>query len=116
MPRALDTSGLPIILAMTLWPWIDAIEAARPEMADALRETAEEASRDLRRTVVVTAPLETMLGDALCASDKLARHTAKPVSVVATARMDALLALNDLIAWLRRAKPSEWSRTKGVGW
>lgn len=85
-------------------------------MADPLRKTAERAVRDIRHMIVVTAPIETMLRDAMHASDTLARSTAGQFAVVATVRMDALLALSDLIAWLRRAKPSEWTRAAGVGW
>ncbi|WP_342111269.1 hypothetical protein [Methylobacterium sp. SI9] len=85
-------------------------------MADPLRTTAEKAVRDIRHMIVVTAPIETMLRDALSASDALSRSTAEQFAVVATVRMDALLSLSDLIAWLRRAKPSEWSRAAGVGW
>ncbi|MCJ2067921.1 hypothetical protein MKK75_03695, partial [Methylobacterium sp. J-030] len=59
MPRALDTTGLPNVLAVILWPWIDAIEAVRPGMADPLQKTAEKSVRDLRHLIIVTAPLET---------------------------------------------------------
>ncbi len=116
MPRALETTGLPIVLAMALWPWIDAIEAAGGAAAEAPRLAAERATRDLRRLIVVTAPLETMLEDALRASCNLADDVALPASNVAYGRMEALLALNDLIAWLRRAKPSEWAEVSGISW
>ncbi|MCJ2068385.1 hypothetical protein MKK75_06100, partial [Methylobacterium sp. J-030] len=104
------------VLAVILWPWIDAIEAVRPGMADPLQKTAEKSVRDLRHLIIVTAPLETMLRDALQASGTLARNTAGESPIVATARMDALLALSDLIAWLRCAKPSEWARAAGIRW
>lgn len=116
MPRALETSGLPIVLAMALWPWIDAIEAAGGDAAETLCLAADRATRDLRRLIVVTAPLETMLEDALRASSKLADDANLLASDVAYGRMEALLALNDLIAWLRRAKPSEWAEIAGIGW
>lgn len=116
MPRALETTGLPIVLAMTLWPWIDAIETAGHSVTDTLLLTTERATRDLRRLILVTAPLETMLEDALRASRKLAKDAALPASDVAYDRMEALLALNDLITWLRRAKPSEWAEVAGIGW
>lgn len=116
MPRALDTSGLPDLLATALWPWIDAVEAVRPGMADPLRSTAGKAVRDLRHMIVVTAPVDTLLRDALSTSEALARSTAEELSVVATVRLDALLTLSDLIGWLSRARPSEWTRAAGVGW
>lgn len=116
MPRALETAGLPIVLAMALWPWIDTIEAAGCETSEALRLSAEKATRDPRRLIVVTAPLETMLEDALLASSRLADDADLPASNVAYGRMEALLTLNDLIAWLRRAKPSEWAEVAGIGW
>lgn len=116
MPRALETNGLPIVLAMALWPWIDAIEATGDDASEALRLAAGRTVRDLRRLIVVTAPLETMLDDALNASCKLADDAALPATNVAYGRMEALLTLNDLIAWLRRAKPSEWAEVAGIGW
>ena len=116
MPRALETSGLPIVLAMALWPWIDAIETAKRNASETLRLAAQRAARDLRRLIVVTAPLETMLEDALHASCRLAADVALPASDVAYGRMEALLTLNDLIAWLHRAKPSGWAKVTGIGW
>lgn len=116
MPRALETTGLPIVLAMVLWPWIDTIEVTEQGVTTTLRQTAEKATRDLTRLIVVTAPLETMLEDALRASRRLANDAARPASDVGYSRMEALLTLNDLIAWLRRAKPSEWAEAAGIGW
>lgn len=116
MSRALETTGLPIVLAMALWPWIDAIEAAGCDASQTPRLASERAARDLCRLIVVTAPLETMLEDALRASCKLADDVGLTTSDVAYDRMEALLTLNDLIAWLRRAKPSEWAEAVGIGW
>lgn len=116
MPRALETTGLPIVLAMALWPWIDAIETAGHSSTVSLLPATEKATRDLRRLILVTAPLETMLEDALRASRKLAKDAALQASDVAYGRMEALLTLNDLIAWLRRARPSEWAEAAGIGW
>lgn len=116
MPRALETDGLPIVLAMALWPWIDAIEAAACDASETLRLAAERAARDLRHLIVITAPLETMLEDALQASRRLADIATQQALDMPYVRMEALLTLNDLIAWLRRAKPSEWAEVTGISW
>jgi hypothetical protein len=89
---------------MALWPWIDGIEAARAGMGGHVRTTAENAVALLRSQVLMTPPLETMLRDALHATDALARDLDRVSFFESEARKEALIALNGLIAWLKRAQ------------
>lgn len=106
MARALDTSSLPRPLAAALWPWIDLVETARAGMGDRLRMVAENTVALLRREVPMSSPLETVLFDALHASDALAQDLNRVGFFQTETRTDALLALNALIAWLQAASPS----------
>jgi hypothetical protein len=106
MARALDTAGLPQIVATALWPWIDCIEMASAGMGGRVRTTAENAVALLRSQVLMTPPLETMLRDALHATDAFARDLDRVSFFQSEARMEALVALNGLIAWLQHAQPN----------
>ena len=112
MARALDTSDLPPVFAKALWPWIDIIEMATGGMGGRVRRTAENAVANLRGWIAMTTPLEQALEDALHTSDALARELDLRDFLWSDARTEALLALNDLIALLRSAKPSD--RTAGL--
>lgn len=104
MARALDTAGLSRAVATALWPWIDCIEMAHAGMGTRVRTTAENAVAILRSQVPMTPPLETMLHDALHATDALARDLDRVSFFQSEARMEALIALNGLIAWLQHAQ------------
>ncbi|MCJ2012676.1 hypothetical protein [Methylobacterium sp. J-076] len=104
MPRALDTSSLPKVLATALWPWIDIVEAAKAGMGDRVRMTAENTVVLLRREIEASSPLETAMEDALLASDTLAQDLDRVTFFQTDARTEALLALNGLIAWLQTAR------------
>lgn len=104
MTRALDTSSLPKALATALWPWIDIVEAAKAGMGDRVRMTAENTVVLLRQEIEMSSPLETALEDALHASDALAYDLDRVTFFQTTARTEALLALNALIAWLQAAR------------
>ena len=86
MARALDTAVLPPILAMALWPWIDIVEAAAGGMGSHVRLTAE-------NTVAV-------LWGRVAMSPPLVREVDRQGFLGSKARIEALLALNGLIALL----------------
>lgn len=111
MARALDTTSLPTLLAIALWPWIDLVEMAGSGMGSRLRTMAENSVALLRHEVRMTPPIETALMDALHASDTLARDLDRASFFQTDARTDALLALNALIVWLRTAH----LRAGGIG-
>ena len=100
MARALDTAVLPPILAMALWPWIDIVEAAAGGMGSHVRLTAENTVAVLWGRVAMSPPLVAAIEDALHASDALAREVDRQGFLGSKARIEALLALNGLIALL----------------
>ena len=115
MARALDTAGLPQIVATALWPWIDIVEAAKAGMGDRVRMTAENTVVLLRQEIEVSSPLETAMEDALLASDTLAQELDRVTFFQTDARTEALLALNALIVWLQAVRPNLECGEKGPG-
>ena len=114
MARALDTGDLPPHAAEILWPWIEAIEAASPQTGSAVRLEAENAIGRFRLLMVRSAPLDILIDDALQASDALARENC--LRRLPQARLEALLALNALITWMREAKPNPRAGTVDAAW
>lgn len=103
MARALDTIGLSRAVATALWPWIDCIEMARSGRGILVRTTAENAVALLRSQVLIPPPIEAVLRDALHATDALARELDQVNFFQSNARTEALVTLNALIMWLKRA-------------
>lgn len=75
-------------------------------MSDRVRLTAENTVAILRSQIPTTPRLETMLLDALLASDTLARDLDRVNFFQSNARTETLLALNALITWLQAARPN----------
>ncbi|QEE37612.1 MULTISPECIES: hypothetical protein [unclassified Methylobacterium] len=116
MSRTLSTDDLPLPLVCALQPWIDAVETATLGMGEEVRTVAEVACAGLHRRVVMTAPIETAIEDARIATSVLASVLDWKGAVPATARPNAVAALQALIVWLQSARPNERTIALGLDW
>ncbi|MGU3666238.1 hypothetical protein ACLBX9_18795 [Methylobacterium sp. A49B] len=116
MPGVIDVTGLAAPVALIMRPWVGVLAAAQPGMGENVRVTAGNASTSLWRRVVMLPPIERGLAKALSDSELLAVALDKEGASPSEARLDALFALNVLIALLREARPNARAKGLGLGW
>ena len=110
-----DLTGLPTVLDTLLRPWVSAIESTGLGMGSIIANVVVSTSLSLDRRVIVTATIKGALAEAQSASDALAQKLDKQMPAP-DERRAALAALAVLTHALRQSRPSEGTRTLGLGW
>ncbi|MFD0934358.1 hypothetical protein ACFQ12_04055 [Methylobacterium trifolii] len=116
MPHTLDTTGLPPLLETIMRQWATRVGSAGLGMGEMITAEAAASTGSLKRRVTMTPALEIALARTVAASVNLAQALDRKGSNATGPRVDAFAALADLVEQLRAARPSDNTRSLGLGW
>lgn len=112
----LGLGGLPLVLAVLLKPWVDAVDSCCLGMGSHVTAASADSSAAILRRVAAMPLLKQAIEEAHRASDALARDLDRSHTLAIPARADAMAALGRLIVLLEEAEPSPSTVALRLGW